>query len=54
MNLYFQQQTSSRNIENAKLQSLINNVKDLLPHLGDGFIQVNKFIFINLVILLDI
>ncbi|XP_060841960.1 activating signal cointegrator 1 complex subunit 2-like [Rhopalosiphum padi] len=32
-------QSSSTNIENAKLQSLINNVKDLLPHLGDGFIQ---------------
>jgi len=45
--LYFQQQTSSTNIENAKLQSLINNVKDALPHLKDGFIQVSKFIFIN-------
>ncbi|CAI6353516.1 unnamed protein product [Macrosiphum euphorbiae] len=32
-------QTISTNIENAKLQSLINNVKDLFPHLGDGFIQ---------------
>ncbi|XP_001944181.1 activating signal cointegrator 1 complex subunit 2 isoform X1 [Acyrthosiphon pisum] len=32
-------QTSSTNIENARLRSLINNVKDLLPHLGDGFIQ---------------
>jgi len=41
MNLYFKLQSSSTNIENAKLQSLINNVKDLLPHLGDGFIQVS-------------
>lgn len=40
--LYFQQQTSSSNLENAKLKSLISDVKDLLPHLGDGFIQVSK------------
>ncbi|KAL4136098.1 hypothetical protein QTP88_007665 [Uroleucon formosanum] len=32
-------QTISTNIESTKLQSLVSNVKDLLPHLGEGFIQ---------------
>ncbi|XP_025207178.1 activating signal cointegrator 1 complex subunit 2-like [Melanaphis sacchari] len=31
-------QTNSTNMENAIFQSLINNVKDILPHLKDGFI----------------
>ncbi|XP_050424873.1 activating signal cointegrator 1 complex subunit 2 isoform X2 [Adelges cooleyi] len=31
---------SNNNLENAKLQSLISDVKDLLPHLGNGFIQL--------------
>ncbi|VVC38521.1 Hypothetical protein CINCED_3A008291 [Cinara cedri] len=32
-------QTSSKNLENATLQSRITEIKELLPQLGDGFIQ---------------
>lgn len=32
---------SSKNIEDGSLQSHINRVKELLPHLGDGFVQVS-------------
>ncbi|XP_050522680.1 activating signal cointegrator 1 complex subunit 2 isoform X2 [Daktulosphaira vitifoliae] len=31
---------TNNSFENAKLQSLISDVKDLLPHLGEGFIQL--------------
>ncbi|XP_026820117.1 activating signal cointegrator 1 complex subunit 2-like [Rhopalosiphum maidis] len=37
--LQLELQTNITNMENAKLLSLINNVKDLLPYLEDGFIQ---------------
>lgn len=37
----FQQQIVNKNLEHAKLESLMNDVKDLLPHLGVGFIQVS-------------
>lgn len=44
LNLYFQQEIVNANLENAKLQSLISDVQDLLPHLGVGFIQVSCII----------
>jgi len=33
-----------KRVTGVDLDSLITEVKDILPHLGDGFVEVNTFL----------
>ena len=33
-----------KRVTGVELDSLITEVKDILPHLGDGFVEVNTYI----------
>ena len=33
-----------KRVTGVELDSLITEVKDILPHLGDGFVEVNTFL----------